>query len=145
MILYVVVTLGNLGTIVHIYFSDTDVFMLALLSNSSLCTMFWVMSRQAALPGIHSLTLDTSRGKCKPTYFKTFMKPPDDVISTLGGLDVGAYLSDQVLCGYEQFLCQLFNLTAVMAMQVRWHMLTQLKQGVEKVFRTLGVIIQYIL
>ena len=73
------------------------------------------------------------------------MKASRDAISTPGGLDIGAYPSDHVLCGYEQFMCQPFNLTAVMAMQVKRHMLKQLKQGVEKVFPIVGVIIQYIM
>ena len=73
MTLYAVVALVDLGIIVHIYFSDTDALLLTLrrvpeLSAESVVmmgtgakpvklqsTMPWVLTRQAALPGFHTL------------------------------------------------------------------------------------------
>ena len=116
MTLYAVVALGDLGIIVHIYFSDTDVLVLTLrtvpkfsaqsammmgteelndaLSNSSLSTMPWVLTRQAALPGFQTLIGAYINGHRtqeirKPTYFNMFLKVSDDVISALGGFWVG--------------------------------------------------------
>jgi len=99
MTLYAVVALGDLGITVHIYFSDTCLLVLALrrvpelsaesvmmvstgasddLSNSSLSTMLWVLTREA-LPRFHALTGANitghrTQGKRKPTYFKMFLK-----------------------------------------------------------------------
>jgi len=79
------------------------------VSNSSLSTMPWVLTRQAALPGFHTLigayiNGHRTQGKWKHTYFNMFLKVSDDVISALGGFGVGMYPSDLVLRGYEQVL-----------------------------------------
>ena len=76
------------------------------LSNSSLSMMSCVLTRQAALSAFHTLigadiNEHRTEGKRKPTYFKMFLKVSDDVISALGGFEVGMYPSDLVLCGYE--------------------------------------------
>ena len=108
-------------------------------------------AKAAALPGFHAITgADITGhilGKGKPTCFKAFLKAPDNVISALTHLGIGSYPSDQVLCGCEQFLCQLFKPNAMTAKQARWLMFKQLKpnQGVEKIFPTQGAILQHIL
>jgi len=76
--------------------------------------MLWVPTRQAALPGFHALVdaditghtqgKRTHPGKTKIYTLQYVPENPVDVISTLGGLRVGAYPSDQVLCGYDQLL-----------------------------------------
>ena len=133
MTLFAVVPLGDLGIIVEIYFSDTDVLVMALCTVPELSAESVIlMSTGAKLPlcqtqaylrysgslqdkqlhqGCMHLLVHTSldtghrpQGKRTPTYFKTFLKAPDDVISALGDLEVGAYPLDQVLCGYEQLL-----------------------------------------
>ena len=68
-----------------------------------------VLTRQAALPGVHILigaviNGHRTQGKRISTYFKMFLKVSDDVISALGGFGVGMYPSELVLCGYEQVL-----------------------------------------
>ena len=62
MTLYAVVAQGDLGIIVHIYLSDTDVLVLH------------------ALTGAY-ITGHRTQGKLKPTYFKMFLKAPDDVVA----------------------------------------------------------------
>ena len=71
--------------------------------------MPWVLTRQAALRGFHTLigadiNGHRTQGNRKLTYFKMFLKVSDDMISALGGFGVGMYPSDLVLCGYEQVL-----------------------------------------
>ena len=50
-----------------------------------------------------------TQGKRKPTYFKMFLKAPDDVISARRGFEVGVYLSDQVAAmnssGFQPYCC----------------------------------------
>ena len=46
----------------------------------------WVLTRQAALPGFHTLigadiNGHGTQGKLKPTYFKMFLKASDEVIN----------------------------------------------------------------
>ena len=107
--------------------------------------------KAASLPGFHALTGADMIGhiprKWEPACYKAILKAPDDMTSALGGLGVGACPSDQVLCGCQQFQCQPFNHTAVTAMQVKWHMLKQLKpnQWVEKLSHTPGATNQHIL
>jgi len=71
-----------------------------------------ILTRQAALPGCYALIGAYIAGhiqrKRKPTYFETFLKAPDEVISALCGIRVRAYPSDQVPCGYEYF-CVCFS------------------------------------
>ena len=49
-------------------------------------SLAWVLTRQAALPGFHTLigadiNGHGTQGKLKPTFFKMFLKVSDDVIN----------------------------------------------------------------
>ena len=134
LVLHAIEATSNGASSIEICSPDTDVFVLALRYFPDLCdgTTFVTGTgekrrsiplkpiydalgpcKATALPGLHALSgadvTGSFAGKGKLAFWKAFKCASDEVVSALSNLGKCLYPSEDIFCGMEELICQVYH------------------------------------